>query len=244
MDAEARARSSSRRWALGTCAALMLLAGCGGSGDEGAGTTAKTVKQPTPAEQARQARLVKLGRGVFFEHCHSCHSILGRKHTAKVIETPAPDFDEVELKDPAYLRHRVLLGGFDMQSFQGELSEREIDGVIAYVSATAGRNVDNAAADAAPPDELATGEDLFRANCESCHTIERRERTGKPTWPGTSFDDVKPSAAFVRQQVRDGIPETMPAFRNRLTEVQIRALATYVTSVAAEDGRPYVEPQP
>jgi mono/diheme cytochrome c family protein len=235
---------ASRRATLAACVVTLLIAGCGGGDEQADKTVASTGKPvPTAAQRAKQARLARAGRSIFLEHCHSCHTILERPHTAKVIEMEAPNFDDVELEDPGYIRWRVMLGGFDMQSFDSELSDREIAAVVAFVGETAGRNVDNAAADASPAEQLQTGRAVFRAQCQSCHTLAHRPPTGSPTFPGTNFDDVKPGVDYVVRQVSDGLEGIMPSFRKRLTSAQIQAVARYVTSVAAEDGRPFREPR-
>ena len=87
------------------------------------------------------------------------------------------------------------------------------------------------------------GEDVFRQQCARCHAIEGRPMTGHPEYPGSNFNDVKPSFDYVLRQMRAGLDETMPSFRKRLTPEQLRAVANYVTSVAAEDGRPFKEPR-
>ena len=211
-------------------------AGCGSDDDGGSGGGGTTAAHRTrTVDAARQAKLMATGKKVFFDKCHSCHSMLGRKHTAPVIETEAPDFDEVSLPKPAYIRERVLMGGFDMQSFQGELTEFQIDAVVAYVGATAGRNVDNDAADESPADELSHGEQLFAERCHRCHGIAGEPRTGRPMFPGTDFNLVKPSQAFAIRKTLEGLEDAMPSFKGRLTKPELHDVAAYVASVAAED---------
>lgn len=225
------------RWALLICVTAALAgtaAGCGSDSDGGDSTAAQKPKT-TAVDPARQAKLMKTGRKVFFEHCHSCHSILGRKHTAKVIETEAPDFDEVSLPKPAYIRERVLAGGIDMQSFQGELNEFELDAVIAFVGTTAGRNVDDDAADAQPADVLDAGEQLFAERCAKCHGIAGKARKGNPSYGGTDFNNVKPSQRFAIRKTLEGLEGAMPSFKGRLKQPELHAVAAYVASVAAED---------
>ncbi len=177
---------------------------------------------------------MKTGKKVFFEHCHSCHSMLGRKHTAAIIETEAPDFDEVSLPKPAYIRERVLTGGIDMQSFNGELTEFQVDAVVAYVGATAGRNVDSEAADESPAEQLSQGEQIFAERCHRCHGIAGEDRVGKPAYGGTDFNNVKPSQAFAIRKTMEGLEDAMPSFTRRLSRPELHAVAAYVASVAAE----------
>jgi len=231
------------RQALAMCVAAVavlafgaLVAGCGSDdgGDGSAGTT--TAAQRTRAvDPARQAKLMATGRKVFFKHCNSCHSMLGKKFTAPVIEFEAPSFDEVRLPKSAYVRERVLSGGIAMQSFQGELTEFQVDAIVAFVSTNAGRNVDNDAADESPAEELSHGEQLFAERCHRCHGIAGEPRAGKPAYGGTDFNNVKPSRSLVTRWVQDGLEGAMPPFKKRLTPPELRDVVTYVTSVATED---------
>ncbi len=224
--------------AIAACSGAIALAatGCGGSDDKPGKTTAKP--QLTAAQRARQARLVKGGKRLFLKNCTYCHSMLGRHHTGPIIEgIEAPDFDEVRVKDEAYIHERLASGGFDMPGFQGQLSERQFKAIIAFISTTTGRNVDDAAADATPSDELAMGEQVFRSKCQSCHAIEGRPVTGKPDYVGMDFDLMKPSQRYVRRQIVKGRPEEMPSFAKQLSDEQIAAVAAYVTSVSGETRR-------
>lgn len=225
------------RWALLICVAAALAgtaAGCGSDSDGGDTTAAQSAKTTT-VDPVRQAKLMKTGRKVFFEHCHSCHTMLGRKHSKPVIEFEAPDFDEVQLPKPAYIRERVLTGGIGMQSFQGELSEFEIDAIIEFIGATAGRNVDDATADARPASQLEAGKQIFAEQCAECHGIAGKPGTGRPSYGGTDFNNVKPSQAFAIRKTLEGLEGAMPSFRGRLKRPELHAVAAYVASVAAED---------
>ena len=226
-------RTRAPRWALLICVAAALAAiavGCGSNGD-GSGTTAKP--KTTAADAAREAKLMAIGSKVFFEKCHSCHTMLGRKHTKPYFELRVPNFDQVKLTRPAYVRQRVLTGGFDMQSFQGELSPKQIEGVVTYVTKTAGRDVDAAAADTHTTD-IASGEQVFQQHCASCHGIGGKPRT-RANGLGTDFNGVKPNEAYVIEQMMLGVEGVMPSFKRRLTSAEMRAVATYVTSVGGEN---------
>jgi cytochrome c6 len=69
---------------------------------------------------------------------------------------------------------------------------------------------------------------LFTAQCGSCHTLAAAGTGGAV---GPNLDDAAPDAARVREVVTDGTG-TMPSFRGRLDDAQVRALADYVASVA------------
>jgi mono/diheme cytochrome c family protein len=206
---------------------VLALAGCGSdnSKDDAAAAAARA-----RARAARQARLMAAGRGVFADRCASCHTIEGRVAHPTFIESPIPNLDEVKPRTD-YVHDRVRVGGFDMASFESELSPAEMDAVVAYVAGVAGSRVTDPGAST---EQLATGEQVFRDNCERCHAIDGRRMTGRPVYPGTDFNRVKPSERLVMQQALRGIPESMPSFRGRLTREQLQAVAAYVTTTAGE----------
>jgi cbb3-type cytochrome c oxidase subunit III len=205
------------------CAALVA-GGCGG-GSSDKKTSAKPHTTPRPAFSASQ---IAAGEKVFRKYCANCHSIADRISHPTFVESPIPNFNEVK-PEPDYIRARVEGGGIDMPSLTGELSRAQIQQVLAYVYTASGREIE---AGKDPSASLSTGEQLFRANCQACHSIAGRRANGHPAYPGTDFNDVRPSAKLVMRLVRRGIPDEMPSFRRKLTDAQIRAVATYVTSTA------------
>lgn len=209
-------------------AILGLAAGCGSdsSKDDAAAAAAARAR----AKAARQARLVAAGRGVFIRHCAECHTIEGRVAHPTFIESPIPDLDEVK-PEVRYVEDRVDRGGFDMPGFGGQLSRGDFDAVVAYVAGVAGTRVKLSTND---PVVLSEGEQLFRDNCQRCHSIDGRRANGRFVYPGTDFNLVKPSEKLIVKQVTRGIVEEMPSFRDRLSPAQIRAVAVYVTATAGE----------
>jgi outer membrane protein assembly factor BamB len=75
-----------------------------------------------------------------------------------------------------------------------------------------------------------TGKQVFVSNCGSCHTLGAAGTTGSV---GPNLDQLKPSAARVQKQVRNGGP-AMPSFAGRLTNAQIAAVAKYVAQNAGK----------
>lgn len=211
------------------CVLLLVLAfaGCGSdnSKDQAAAAAARA-----RAKAARQARLVKAGEPVFKQHCALCHTIEGRTAHPTFIESTIPNLDEVKPR-AEYVRERLDIGGIDMPTIAGELSRAEYDAVIAYVTEVSGSKITEPDADER---QLAMGEQIFTSRCASCHAISGRRATGRPTFPGTDFNKVKPSEAFVIRQALRGIPEAMPSYRGKLTREQLRAVAAYVTANAGE----------
>ena len=66
------------------------------------------------------------------------------------------------------------------------------------------------------------------AGCSGCHTLKAAHATGSV---GPDLDQVQPSAADVSQIVRSG-SGTMPSFSGKLSDAQIAAVASFVSSVA------------
>ncbi len=79
--------------------------------------------------------------------------------------------------------------------------------------------------------QLAAGKKVFTSSgCESCHTLKDANATGKV---GPDLDQLKPAQARVVRQVTNG-GKIMPSFKATLSQAQIQAVATYVSSVAGK----------
>jgi len=75
------------------------------------------------------------------------------------------------------------------------------------------------------------GKQVFTsAGCAGCHTLKDAGATGNV---GPNLDQLKPSASIVQHQVEVG-GGAMPAFKGRLSDAQIKAVADYVASVAGK----------
>ena len=84
-----------------------------------------------------------------------------------------------------------------------------------------------------------TARTIFTSNCASCHTLADAQATGNI---GPNLDQLSPSLARVKTQVIHG-GGAMPAFKGKLTDAQIAAVAKYVSSVAGKyAGEPMVPP--
>lgn len=97
--------------------------------------------------------------------------------------------------------------------------------VAAYVAAVAGVG---GAVSAKPVGN--DGKAIFSQNCASCHTLKAADATGTI---GPNLDQLKPSQAIAQHQVEVG-GGVMPAFKGKLTDAQIKAVATFVTSSAGK----------
>ncbi len=139
-----------------------------------------------------------------------------------------------------------------MPAYENRLSPTEVDDLVAYVLA---------ASHFGPIDDerAATGRDAaYRLGCFGCHGAEGRGLVSNPgsfkgyipPWDGPDFADLVRDDAELRQWVRNGasdrflrnpiarrILETqaiaMPAYHDRASEDDLRALAAYVAWVRA-----------
>jgi mono/diheme cytochrome c family protein len=74
--------------------------------------------------------------------------------------------------------------------------------------------------------DAANGEKVFAsAGCGSCHTYSKANSTGSV---GPNLDDLGPSFDTVVHQVTNG-GGAMPAFKDQLTEQEIRDVAAFVS---------------
>jgi mono/diheme cytochrome c family protein len=81
---------------------------------------------------------------------------------------------------------------------------------------------------------VATGRELFIQNCSGCHTLKDAGTSGKV---GPNLDKSKPSKARVLFMLNNGGGGglgVMPKFKGTLSDVQLQALAIYVSSVAGK----------
>jgi mono/diheme cytochrome c family protein len=76
----------------------------------------------------------------------------------------------------------------------------------------------------------AEGKQVFNQNCKGCHTLSDAGATGSV---GPNLDELKPPKATVVRQVNNG-GGPMPAFKGKLTDAQIDAVSTYVSTVAGQ----------
>jgi mono/diheme cytochrome c family protein len=81
-----------------------------------------------------------------------------------------------------------------------------------------------------PPASAGGGEQLFKDNCSSCHTLAAAGASGKV---GPDLDQLKPGPDLVTTQVNNG-GGAMPAFKGKLTSDQINQIADYVSSNAGK----------
>jgi cbb3-type cytochrome c oxidase subunit III len=96
--------------------------------------------------------------------------------------------------------------------------------VAGFVASVAGTN-------AKPPVQQGTdGKSIFSANCSSCHTLKAAASTGTV---GPNLDQLKPPFPLVQAPVEYG-GGVMPAFKGKLSQPQIDAVAKFVADNAGK----------
>ena len=93
-----------------------------------------------------------------------------------------------------------------------------------------GSSSSSSAASGSSGNASAQGKTVFNTNCKGCHTLQDAGATGSV---GPNLDDLQPDKATVVRQVNNG-GGPMPAFKGKLSDAQINAVATYVSSVAGK----------
>ena len=195
----------------------MLVSGCGA--------------QVTSREGADTER----GKELFTQKCGACHVLadagtqgetgpnLDDGFTARTQGFDESTYFEVvleQMKIPA-----PPMPDFDDPGSKGNyLPEEDLVNIAAYVASVAAKPTRQAAGDAKDPKAL-----FLQSGCGSCHTLGDAETTGSV---GPNLDDTKPSAEEAAKQIAEG-GGGMPAYKGKLTEEQIQALAEYIAKVTA-----------
>jgi cbb3-type cytochrome c oxidase subunit III len=202
-------------------AVALVTAGCGTGGIAKSGDTAR-------------------GKTLFTKSCAGCHGLADAGSVAKIGPNLDDAFgamrgssDDMHFSDST-IRNVVLdqirIAAPPMPA--NLVTGQDAEDVAAYVAAVAGTKP--AAAVAAPAGGGGAGgsdgKAIFSSNCASCHTLAAAEATGKA---GPNLDQLKPDEKRVQKQVTNG-GTAMPAFKGKLTDAQIAAVAKFVASSAGK----------
>jgi cbb3-type cytochrome c oxidase subunit III len=191
----------------------LLLAGCGTGGKA----------NPHGDQQA--------GQKLFTQSCGGCHTLAA----AGTSGTTGPNLDEAfgpsrkqgfkesTIANVVLDQIRIASAPMPRNLVKGE----DAQNVAAFVAAVAGSGTSNAK----PPSQLGNdGKTIFQAECSSCHTLAAANSHGTI---GPNLDQLKPAQSIVQHQVEVG-GGVMPAFKGKLTDAQITAVAKFVASSAGK----------
>ena len=211
--------------ALGVGAVALTLAACGTGGKVSASAD------------------VQNGKTLFQQKCAGCHALSAVGSTAEI----GPNLDDAfaQARSDGFKESAIANIVHDQIRFPGQYSTsqnnpsflkanmpanlvkgQDADDVAAFVAANAG--VSGFAV--AQTISGTNGKSIFKSQCASCHTLKDAGTTGTV---GPNLDQLKPPFAIVQRQVTNG-GSVMPAFKDKLTDAQIRAVAKYVSSVAGK----------
>jgi cbb3-type cytochrome c oxidase subunit III len=194
--------------ALLVCATALLAAGCGTGGISKNGDASS-------------------GKQLFVAKCGGCHALADAGTNGAV----GPNLDDAFAYDrqqgykdstiEQVVRDQIEIAGGRMPAnlYRGQ----DAADVAAYVASVAGVPGKGGGT-------LTGGRDIFVANCGSCHTLADAATSGKV---GPNLDQLKPPLDVVQHQVING-GGGMPAFQDKLTDAQIKAVAQYVSSHAGK----------
>ncbi len=182
------------------------------------------------------------GKKLFQDKCSSCHTLAAagaqgtigpnlddafaeaRKEGYK--ESAIEDIVAGQIRAPGQYATGTGAGRLQYNMPANLVHGAELADVAAFVAANAGLQgfTEQTAVTGT------NGKAIFKSKCGSCHTLADAGTTGTI---GPNLDQLSPSFARVMRQVING-GAIMPAFKNTLSDAQIKAVAKYVSSVAGK----------
>ena len=204
------------------CIAL-LAAGCGTGGVATGGNT-------------------QTGKALFTSKCATCHTLGAAGANGKV----GPNLDEAFAamrgsgRDSHFEESTIRQVVADQIKYPAQRDEganmpadlvkgSAVDDVAAYVASVAGTSSSLAAASSGGTTST-NGKTIFTSECASCHTLAAAGTHGTI---GPNLDKLGPPFPRVKRQVENG-GAIMPAFKGKLTDAQITAVAKYVAAQAGK----------
>ncbi|MCH7911358.1 MAG: c-type cytochrome [Candidatus Hydrogenedentes bacterium] len=217
------------------------------------GLVTEAVINPIPSSQGS----VAAGKRIYDQQCVTCHAEDGRGEPSMIglLEADPPDLTDATWDHGstdaalfAIIRNGTETG---MESFAQKLNERQTWNVINYLRALASARPEHeSAADAAElhnpveysQDSVSLGKQRYIRQCVECHGMDGRgntemvefllERTAnlrKEKWKYGTKD------AGVFRIVRDGTPNDMPAFKEKVSEEQMWHVVNYLRSIRGKN---------
>ena len=165
------------------------------------------------------AKLKEMGESVFLVNCAPCHGALGDGMSGKAEDLTKRAFTKSYVKHVATHGSSQLGFGF-MPDRNGlfnantgaPITDAEIDAVASYVS----------------NGFTGEGADVFAGACSSCHG----DGSGiAAVGPNLKAYNVEFVSALLHNGSKKGEIGKMPAFKGRLTDTQVKAVATYVEKI-------------
>jgi cbb3-type cytochrome c oxidase subunit III len=186
---------------------------------------------------------VQNGKVVFQQKCAGCHALEAVGSTSTI----GPNLDDsfAQARADGYKESAIANIVHDQIRFAGQyptgqnnpnylkanmptnlVRGQDAEDVAAFVAANAG--VSGFAV--ATTISGTNGKSIFKSQCASCHTLKDAGASGTI---GPNLDQLRPPADLVQTQVIHG-GGVMPAFKGKLTDAQIKAVAKYVADNAGK----------
>jgi cbb3-type cytochrome c oxidase subunit III len=183
------------------------------------------------------------GKTIFQQKCAGCHALSAVGSTANI----GPNLDDAfaQARADGFKESAIANIVHDQIRFAGQYSTaqnnpnyltanmpanivtgKDAEDVAAFVAANAGLS----GFAVSQTISGTNGKSIFTSQCASCHTLKDAGATGTI---GPNLDQLKPPFSIVQNQVIHG-GGVMPAFKGKLTDAQITAVAKYVSSVAGK----------
>lgn len=204
-------------------AVAFALSGCGTGG------------LPSGAADKEHGKKLFLGGG----GCAGCHTLAAAGATGKI----GPNLDDAfaQARADGYKESAIRAIVLDQIRYPGQYPVRpnSPDFLEANMPANLvkGKDAEDVAAYVAAsvkgftePFTAKNGKVIFIKQCGGCHTLKDAGTTGTK---GPNLDQLAPPFARVQKQVING-GQVMPAFKGRLADQQIKAVARYVATHAGK----------
>jgi mono/diheme cytochrome c family protein len=175
---------------------------------------------------------------IYAERCAPCHGDLGLGDGPQSSDLPVPvpalgDEALAAAARPVDWYNMVTNGNMErfMPPFKS-LDDRQRWDVVAYALSLS-----------LPQEEIAAGEEVYAANCLSCHGAQGEGGQSAPNWLNESGRLAQLSLNEIATVTGNGVGE-MPGFTSSLSEAEIRSVAVYVRSLSFAQGSELVQTTP
>ncbi len=177
------------------------------------------------------------GKQIFQQKCGGCHTLAdagsagteGPDLDAAFRGGPGEEWDESTVREIVAQQTKYAIPPMpdaDELFKNPDTRDEKVDAVAAYVASVAAKPVKGGGKIAAQD-----GKGIFtEAGCGGCHVLRAAGTSGTT---GPNLDQSKPGLQEAVGQIRNG-GGGMPAYRGRLTDQQIQAVAKFVTQNAGK----------